>query len=228
MSWGPSTAPGDPAPPRESPTVKCPICQSDHEDNVRYCNHCGSRLRAPCAACGHPNPPETRFCLQCGCEVEDFREDEDDGGVGESERKQVTVMFCDLSGYTEMTERLDPEEVRVVVNRVFQMTSMIIAKYEGVIERYIGDCVLAAFGIPKAHEDDPVRAVKAALEIHEAVRSLSCWVEDKIGRTLTMHTGINTGLVVTSRIDREREAHGLTGHSVNLAARLEGLSRPAS
>ena len=85
--------------------------------------------------------------------------------VSGSERKHVTVLFTDLAGYTEMTERMDPEDVRLILNRVFKRITNIIEKYDGFIERYIGDSVMAVFGIPKAHEDDPVRAIRAAKEI---------------------------------------------------------------
>ena len=206
--------------------MKCPICRFENSEDVRFCSHCGSRLGKACARCGRVNDPESRFCTQCGCRVEGSAVDEGGGGIAESERKHVTVVFSDLSGYTEMTEKLDPEAVKAVVNRVFEKVSLIIERYDGFIERYIGDCVMAVFGIPRTHEDDPVRAVEAALEIHEAVRSLSHWVEERTGRKLTMHTGINTGLVVTARVDREQGDHGLTGHTVNLASRLEALSRP--
>ncbi len=117
MSWGPSTAPGDRVPPRESPIVKCPICLSDHDGNVRYCSHCGSRLRAPCAACGHPNPPETRFCLQCGSEVEGFREDEEDHGVGEARFADAELRLERL-GRTPEEQRGPSPELKTAMERI--------------------------------------------------------------------------------------------------------------
>jgi hypothetical protein len=103
--------------------------------------------------------------------------------------------------------------------------TQIIKKYDGFIERFIGDAVMAVFGIPKAHEDDPVRAIRAAMEIHAAVENFSPQVKPKIGRSLTMHTGINTGLVVTGEIDIEKGIHGLTGDAINLASRLERIAK---
>jgi class 3 adenylate cyclase/tetratricopeptide (TPR) repeat protein len=143
----------------------------------------------------------------------------------ESERKLVTVMFSDMSGYTAMTERLDPEEVKGIMSQIFGKITEIIKKYDGFIERFIGDAVMAVFGVPKAHEDDPIRAVRAALEIHAAVENFSPQFEKKIERSLTMHTGINTGLVVTGEVDIEKGTHGLTGDAINLASRMEGLAQ---
>ncbi|MDA9761640.1 AAA family ATPase [Desulfobacterales bacterium] len=141
-----------------------------------------------------------------------------------SERKHVTVMFSDMSGYTAMTERLDPEEVKGIMSDIFGKITAIIKRYDGFIERFIGDAVMAVFGVPKAHEDDPIRAIKAALEIHTAVENFSPQHEAKIGHPLSMHTGINTGLVVTGEVDIEKGTHGLTGDAINLASRLESLA----
>lgn len=142
-----------------------------------------------------------------------------------SERRHVTVLFSDLSGYTAMTERLDPEEVRKILDSVFQKISEIIEKHDGFIERYIGDSVMAVFGMPRTHEDDPVRAVQAAFEIHNAVKAMGSKLQEKIGRPIFMHTGINSGLVVTGQINADTGSHGLTGLTINLASRLESLSK---
>ncbi|MCA1787834.1 MAG: adenylate/guanylate cyclase domain-containing protein [Desulfobacteraceae bacterium] len=141
-----------------------------------------------------------------------------------SERKHVTIVFTDLSGYTAMTERLDPEEVRSVLGSVFKKIARIVEGYDGFIERYIGDSVMAVFGIPRTHEDDPVRAIHAALQIHEAVNRMNAWISQKTGCAICMHTGINTGLVLTGNVSREDGSHGLTGLDLNIAARLEGLA----
>ena len=143
----------------------------------------------------------------------------------ESERKHVTIMFSDLSGYTAMTEKFDPEEVKEIMSQIFGEITRIIKKYDGFIERFIGDAVMAVFGIPKAHEDDPTRAIRAAMEIHTAVENFSPQYKGKIGRSLTMHTGINTGLVVTGQVDIQKGTHGLTGDAINLASRLEGIAK---
>ena len=129
----------------------------------------------------------------------------------DSERKHVTILFSDLSGYTAMSERLDPEEVKDIMSRIFGDIAQVVAKYEGFIEKFVGDAVMALFGVPKAHEDDPVRAIRAAREIHVLVEALSPELEERVGRPLFMHTGINTGLVVTGEVDMEKGTHGVAG-----------------
>ena len=125
-----------------------------------------------------------------------------------------------------MTEKLDPEQVKEITGQVFAGVKQIIAKYDGFIDRLLGDGVLAFFGIPKTHEDDPVRAVQATLEIHEFVKELSPRYESRFGAPLSMHSGINTGLVVTAEVDPEKGSQGVAGDAVNLAARLSGLAKP--
>jgi len=174
-----------------------------------------------CPECHLEISEDSKFCKECGCHL--MKPTESYSSV-ESERKHVTILFSDLSGYTAMTERLDPEEVKEIMSLIFAEITGIIKKYDGFIERFIGDAVMAVFGIPKAHEDDPVRAVRAALEIHTAVEACSPRYEKKIGRPLTMHTGINTGLVVTGEVDIEKGTHGLTGDAINIASRLEGIA----
>ncbi len=144
----------------------------------------------------------------------------------EGERKHVTVLFSDLTGYTAMSEKLDPEEVKEITSRIFGEVSKIVAKYDGFIEKYAGDAVMAIFGVPQAHEDDPIRAIKAAREIHQLVDAISPEVEKRIGQPISMHTGINTGLVVTGEVDMERGTHGVAGDTINLASRLSNMASP--
>jgi class 3 adenylate cyclase/tetratricopeptide (TPR) repeat protein len=137
----------------------------------------------------------------------------------------VTVLFTDLTGYTAMCERLDPEDVKDVMSRIFGEIAQVVAKYGGFIEKFVGDAAMAIFGVPKAHEDDPVRAINAALEIHELVEALSPQVRAMGCRPLSMHTGIDTGLVVTGGVDAGKGATGVTGDTVNLASRLSGMGK---
>jgi len=143
----------------------------------------------------------------------------------QGERKQVTVLFSDLSGYTAMSEKLDPEEVKEIMSRIFGEVAQIVAKYEGYIDKFMGDAVMVLFGVPKSHEDDPVRAVKAATDIHDLVERISPQLEKKIDRPLSMHTGINTGLVVTGEINLEKGTEKVLGDTVNLASRLTSLAK---
>ncbi len=112
------------------------------------------------------------------------------------------------------------------MSRIFGEISRIVTKYEGFIEKFIGDAVVALFGVPKAHEDDPIRAIRAAREIHELVEGLGPQLGQKIGQPLRMHTGIDTGLVVTGEVDPEKGTHGVSGESLNIASRLSGLAKP--
>ncbi|MDC3237427.1 AAA family ATPase [bacterium] len=144
----------------------------------------------------------------------------------DSERKQVTIMFSDLSEYTTMTERLDPEEVKEIMNLIFGELTKIIKSYDGFIEKFVGDSVMAVFGVPKAHEDDPIRAIRATIEMNNAIERLNPQFEERLGRKLSLHTGINTGLVVTGEVNIEKGTHGLTGDAINLASRLEGIAKP--
>jgi class 3 adenylate cyclase/tetratricopeptide (TPR) repeat protein len=124
-----------------------------------------------------------------------------------------------------MSERLDPEEVREIMSQIFGGITSIVNKYDGSIQKFIGDAVVAFFGVPKAHEDDPVRAIRAAREIHSFVEAMSPRVEQRVGGPLSMHSGINTGLVVTGQVDQDGGSTGVLGDTINLASRLSGLAK---
>lgn len=140
--------------------------------------------------------------------------------ASEGERRQATVLFSDLSGYTAMNERLDPEEVRAIVGRIKADAVGIVEGHGGIVNQFVGDEVMALFGVPQAHEDDPVRAVRAARDLHTLVRALSAEVEHKIGATLSLHSGISAGLIVTGTEDQRDGTFGVTGDAVNTGARL--------
>jgi predicted ATPase len=142
------------------------------------------------------------------------------------ERRQVTVFFSDLSGFTALNERLDPEDVRDIVNKVWERAGEIVGRYEGRINKLLGDAVMAVFGDPVAHEDDPLRAVRAALELHAAVDGLNRDVELRIGTPIGMHTGVNTGVVLTSETVLDGTQTGPLGDTINVAARLQSLAEP--
>jgi class 3 adenylate cyclase/tetratricopeptide (TPR) repeat protein len=142
-----------------------------------------------------------------------------------AERKVVTALFSDLTGFTALTGRLDPEDVREITGTIFQEIRQVAARYDGLIEKFAGDGALVFFGVPRAHEDDPVRALRAAREIHEAVAAISPRYESRLGHPLTMHSGINTGLAVTADVDLEKGAHGVTGEAINIASRLSDLAK---
>jgi class 3 adenylate cyclase/tetratricopeptide (TPR) repeat protein len=205
--------------------MRCPACQLDNREEARFCKRCGTKLERLCPSCGRPVQPDSLFCDECGQGLEETRTEEKSVPEGEGERKQVTVLFSDLSGYTALSDHLDPEEVKEIMTRIFGEIAQVVTKYEGFIEKFVGDAVMALFGVPKIHEDDPVRAIRAAREIHEVVEAISPQFEERLDEPLSMHSGINTGLVVTGAVDREKGAHGVSGDTVNVASRLSGIAK---
>jgi class 3 adenylate cyclase/tetratricopeptide (TPR) repeat protein len=208
----------------EGADMQCPKCQFENRESIIFCEECGAKLELECPSCNEKIPIGIKFCGECGHQLIEEKIIKKKSPAIDSERKNVTVLFSDMSGYTSITERLDPEEVKDLMSRIFGEIAQVIAKYEGFIERFIGDAVMAIFGVPKAHEDDPIRAIKAAWEIHLLVEALSPQIEQKVGQKITMHSGINTGLVVTGEVDVQKGTHGITGDPVNIASRLEDLA----
>jgi class 3 adenylate cyclase/tetratricopeptide (TPR) repeat protein len=204
--------------------MKCPKCKFVNREGAKFCKDCGANLELACSDCGTVYELGSKFCDECGYRLDREIETEKPEPSSEGERKHVTVLFSDLSGYTAMSEKLDPEEVKEVTSRIFGDISKIVARYDGFIEKYAGDAVMALFGVPKAHEDDPIRAIKAAREIHDCVDAISPEIEARIEQPLSMHSGINSGLVVTGEVDLERGTHGVAGDTINLASRLSGLA----
>jgi class 3 adenylate cyclase/tetratricopeptide (TPR) repeat protein len=227
----------------EGAKMQCPKCQFENRKGVDFCEECGAKLELECPNCEAKIPLGRKFCGKCGydfsesTETAPLQEIEHDIRIPESrpeetvlteitaegERKHVTVLFSDLTGYTAMSEKLDPEEVREITTQIFDEISKIVGKYDGFIEKFAGDSVMALFGATTSHEDDPVRAIHAAREIHNRVKSLSPEYEEKIDHSLSMHTGINTGLVVTGQINLKKGTHGVAGEAINVAARLSDL-----
>ena len=204
--------------------MKCPKCQFENPETRKFCRECGAKLILTCPQCGAAILPGDKFCGECGHRLKENLETAKVLQGTEGERKQVTVLFSDLSGYTPMSERLDPEEVKEIMSQVFREVAQVVAKYSGFIEKFIGDAIMALFGVPDAHEDDPVRAIMVAREINDLVEAMNPKLEEKIGQPLSMHTGINTGLVVTGEVNLEMGTHGVTGDTINLASRLKSLA----
>jgi class 3 adenylate cyclase len=227
----------------EGTKMKCPKCQFENPEGIKFCGECGVKLERLCPRCNSLSPSNYKFCGECGesllsdKEIPEQKSDTDEQSSRpftkqflndvthfEGERKHVSVLFSDLTGYTVMSERLDPEEVKDITTHIFDEISKIIGKYEGFIEKFAGDAVMALFGADITHEDDPVRAIRAAREIHQLLDSLSPQYEERIGRRLSMHTGINTGLVVTGDVNLKKGTHGVAGDAINIASRLSQLA----
>jgi class 3 adenylate cyclase len=159
--------------------MQCPNCGASNPHGKKFCTSCGGSLRPRCPACNGENPPEAKFCGDCGASLAtaasaDIKQAPDTSAlpVPEAERRQLTVMFCDLVGSTALAERLDPEELREVLAQYQDACADVIHRYEGHIARYVGDGLLVYFGYPQAHEDDAQRAVRSGLSIVDAIREL--------------------------------------------------------
>jgi class 3 adenylate cyclase/tetratricopeptide (TPR) repeat protein len=204
----------------------CPECHGVVDEKAVACSHCGAVLAISilCSQCQNPNRPGSKFCDQCGNLLEHVSDPR--AGKLKSERKHVTVLFSDISRYREIINRVDPEEIRDVTRHLFEETVKIIARYEGHVDRILWDGVLAVFGMPETHEDDAIRAVRAAMEIHRMVSQMAQRYFDRIGVVLAMRSGVATGLVVTGSTQEKIGRHGITGDTVNLAARLRDMALP--
>jgi class 3 adenylate cyclase len=166
-----------------------------------------------CPACGEPNPGRARFCLACGGPLP--APAARPGGS----RRAVTVVFSDLSGSTTLGERLDPESLSRVLARYYETMRAVVGHHGGTVEKFAGDAVMAVFGIPAAHEDDALRAVRTAADMHAALGDLNRELWHRWGVRLELHTGVNTGEVVVG--DPGVGGALVVGDAVNLAARLE-------
>jgi class 3 adenylate cyclase/tetratricopeptide (TPR) repeat protein len=171
-----------------------------------------------CPTCGEENADRARFCQNCATPLGE------QGPPAAEIRKVVTIVFADVTGSTSLGERLDPEALRRVMGRYFDEMSAVIERHGGAVEKFIGDAVMAVFGIPKLHEDDALRAVRAAAEMRQALASLNADLERDHGVGLEARIGVNTGEVVAG--DPSAGQRLVTGDAVNVAARLEQAAEP--
>ena len=198
--------------------MQCVRCDAENSPGARFCGACGASFEATCARCGAALQAGLRFCTGCGHDLAAAVKP----AAEEGERRHATVMFSDLSGYTALNEAMDPEEVEAIMGRIKAEAAAVIARHGGTVNQFVGDEIMALFGVPLARRDDPRRAVAAGLELHRVVDALVA----RLGRALAMHTGINTGLVVARRSDARAGDYALTGDAVNIAARLRSLAAP--
>ena len=170
-----------------------------------------------CPSCGVENPDEARFCMACASPLVE-------SAPSHEVRKSVTVVFCDVTGSTALGELLDPEALRRVMGRYFDTMKVAIERHGGTVEKFIGDAVMAVFGIPQVHEDDALRAVRAAVEMREGLLRLNKELERDHGVSLVSRIGVNTGEVVAG--DPSTGQALVTGDAVNTGARLEQAAAP--
>lgn len=231
--------------------MQCPQCQYENTDIANFCQQCGQRLQPCCPVCAFDVEPRANFCPSCGHQL---REVGSAGDVGtlfatpqnytprhlaekilihrsalEGERKQVTVLFCDLANSVALAERLGPDVMHALLNRFFALALDGIHRYEGTINQFLGDGFMALFGAPIAYEDHARRAVLAALGLQRYLRERQGEFDLSERDELAVRMGLNTGLVVVGGIgDNLRMDYTAVGDTTNLAARLQQLAEPGT
>jgi class 3 adenylate cyclase/tetratricopeptide (TPR) repeat protein len=230
--------------------VECGTCGFENPGDARFCSRCGTSLARSCPACGHDAAPAARFCSFCGTDLDTeappqvtdrdlaryvpesllrkIRAARTTGSM-RGERRTVTMLFADLVGSTAAAEQLDPEDWADVVNGAFAHLIAPVYRYEGTLARLQGDAILAFFGAPIAHEDDPVRAVHAGLEMLESVAGYADEMLRTSGTPVAIRVGINTGLVVVGEVGSDlRVEYTALGDAINVAARMEQTAEPGT
>jgi adenylate cyclase len=202
----------------------CPHCGAANAGTQRFCGSCGTSLVRSCPACHEPNPPGFRFCGHCGAALLPDHEAVAASAPTEpaEERRWATVVFADVCGFTGLSERMDPEDVRALIDRCLQDMGRIVENLGGFVARLAGDELLAVFGAPVALGDDPERAVRAALEME---RCVSADTSDRQG--LSLRVGVNTGEMVFGPVgpDSRRELT-VYGDEVTVGKRLQEAAPP--
>jgi class 3 adenylate cyclase len=237
--------------------MKCPKCKVDNREEVNFCEECGAKLELECPNCSAKIPAGKKFCGKCGHKLslpsevppKDLSFDEKLTKIQrylpkgltekilsqrdriEGERKQVTVMFADMEGFTQLAERLGPEEAYTIMDQVYEILIHKVHYYEGTVNEFTGDGIMALFGAPIALEDAPQRAIRSAYAIHREMTRFSDKMKEEkqdIPR-LKMRIGIHTGPVVVGTLGNDlRVEFKAVGDTVNLASRIESLTEPGS
>ena len=183
--------------------MTCPECHAENSAVMRFCDHCAAPLLVSCQSCQTDNPAGNKFCGQCGAPLPARAHNQSVPFLpgGDGELKQVTVLFCDVRGFTSISERVPPEEVVAMLNAFYTLMIDTTFKYDGTLDKFLGDGVMAVFGAPIYHGDHSLRAIRTALAMQAGMRELSARrvTEDKA--PLTIGIGINAGDAVATVID---------------------------
>src|SRR6267143_2461965 len=224
--------------------MKCPRCHAENPTGMKFCGQCAAPLASVGAACGASNPPANKFCGQCAAPLGKsaaarFASPESytpkhlaekiltSKSSLEGERKQVTVLFADVSGFTSLAEQRDPEDIHRLMHHAFELMLAEVHRYEGTVNQFLGDGIMALFGAPIAHEDHAQRAVHAALGIGAALARYQDDLQRRRGIAFQVRLGLNTGLVVVGSIGSDlRMDYTAVGDTTNVAARLQQASEP--
>ncbi len=228
--------------------MRCPACGHNNDPGARFCAECGTELTVACPTCGTVSAVGVKFCNNCGSDLRATSPAADDpmarlvppellaklrsaqaGQSMQGERRTVTMLFADVQGSTAAAEQLDPEDWAEVINGAFEHLITPVYRYEGTLARLMGDAILAFFGAPIAHEDDPTRAVRAGLEIISGVEAYCTRVRERYGIPIEVRVGINTGLVVVGEVGSDlRVEYTALGDAINVAARMEQTALPGT
>src|SRR5262249_43865455 len=225
--------------------MRCPSCGFENPEGAKFCEECGAPFGRFCPSVGQPGRPPAKFCPECGTALKTegkaapAKSRKRKGTINvrkairptspEAERRQLTVMFCDLVGSTPLSQHLDPEELREVVQAYHETCAKAITRYAGYTAQHLGDGLLVYFGYPIAHEDEAARAVRTSLEILAGLQfpnarlkpALRAWLP----HPLQVRIGIHTGLVVIGEIGSSEKREILAmGETPNIAARLQGIA----
>jgi class 3 adenylate cyclase len=236
--------------------VKCPKCSTENPESVAFCGQCGAKLERICPNCNFANPFYFRFCGGCGHKLipplgpvsKELSFDDkiariqrylpegltekilSQRGKIEGERKHVTIMFCDMSGFTQLTEKLGPEETFSLMDQISETLIHKVNEYQGTVNELRGDGILALYGAPIALEDAPQRAIQSALAIHqEIIRFNERLGDNSRVPPISFRIGINTGPVVVGTVGNDlRVQFAAVGDTINMAARMENLAEPGN
>jgi predicted ATPase/class 3 adenylate cyclase len=230
--------------------MRCARCAGENPPAAKFCSACGSRLEARRPACGHPNAPGARFCNECGQPLEGAEAPAASAAFAspqsytprhlvervltsrsalEGERKQVTVLFVDVVGSSGLAERLDPETMHQLMDRALRLMADTVHRYQGTVNQFLGDGLMALFGAPLALEDHALRAVEAALAIRETVSGYSEQLRHELDVEMRLRLGLNSGLVVVGKIgDDLRMDYTAVGDTTHLAARMQEVAEPGT
>jgi class 3 adenylate cyclase len=225
--------------------MKCPKCQFENPKGAKFCNECGNKFELACPECGVANPPGSKFCNECGGDLRkptkappiDYSRPQTytpkfladkiltNRSAIEGERKLVTVLFADVANYTALAEKLDPEQVHQIMDSCFKILMDEIHKFDGTINQFTGDGVMALFGAPVALENHAQKACYASLAIQDASQEFSEKVKQDYGIDFKMRIGLNSGPVIVGAIgDDLRMDYTAVGDTTNLASRMESLA----
>ena len=218
--------------------MRCPSCQLEVSETAKFCEQCGAPQKRRCPDCGHTAKATAKFCGDCGTRLQapasvtattPAPPEPARSPSSEAERRQLTVMFCDLVGSTSLAGELDPEDLREVVRSYQRCCGEVIRRFDGHIAQYLGDGILVYFGYPRAYEDAPHRAVRSGLGILGELKRLNRGLERDKGIRVAVRIGIHTGLVVVGSVGGDEHTEKLAlGATPNVAARLQDLAEPGA